>query len=44
MRTLCIYADSDWLEEPSLVGELGYESLRGSAYDSLKYDNDWLRV
>ena len=26
-----------------LVGELGYESLRGSDSYSFKYDNDWLR-
>ena len=30
MRTLFIYADFDWLEKPILLGELGYESLRGS--------------
>ena len=43
MRTLFIYADFDWLDEPLLVGELGYESLRGSDSYSFKYDNDWLR-
>lgn len=43
MRTLYIYADFDWLDEPLLVGELGYESLRGSDSYSFKYDNDWLR-
>ena len=26
-----------------LVGELGYESLRGSDNYAFKYDNDWLR-
>ena len=30
MKTLYVYADFDWLDEPMLVGELGYESLRGS--------------
>ncbi len=30
MRILFIYADFDWLDEPLPVGELGYESLRGS--------------
>jgi hypothetical protein len=30
MKTLYVYADFDWLAEPMLVGELGYESLRGS--------------
>ena len=43
MRTLFIYADFDWLEKPLLVGELGYELLRGSDSYSFKYDNSWLR-
>ena len=43
MRTIFIYADSDWLDKPILVGELGYESLRGSDSYSFKYDNSWLR-
>ena len=43
MMTLYVYADFDWLDEPMLVGELGYESLRGSDSYSFKYDNDWLR-
>lgn len=30
MKTLYVYADFDWLAEPMLVGELGYELLRGS--------------
>ncbi len=44
MRTLFVYADFDWLDEPLSVGELGYESLRGSNSYSFKYDNDWLRL
>lgn len=43
MRTLFIYADFDWLDNPLLVGELGYESLRGSDSYSFNYDNNWLR-
>ena len=43
MQTLFIYADFDWLGEPLLVGELGYESLRGSDSYSFKFDNEWLR-
>jgi len=31
MKTLYVYADFDWLDAPLLVGELGYESLRGQA-------------
>jgi serine/threonine-protein kinase HipA len=43
MKKLYVYADLDWLDEPMQVGELGYESLRGSDSYSFKYDNDWLR-
>lgn len=44
MKTLYVYADFDWLAEPMLVGELGYESLRGSDSYAFKFDNDWLRL
>ena len=44
MKTLYVYADFDWLVEPMLVGELGYESLRGSDSYAFKFDNDWLRL
>ena len=30
MKKLYVYADFEWLKEIELVGELGYESLRGS--------------
>ncbi len=43
MKTLYVYADFDWLTEPMLVGELGYESLSGSDSYAFKFDNDWLR-
>ena len=43
MRTLLVYADFDWLSEPRLVGELGYESLRGNDSYAFKYDNVWLK-
>ncbi len=43
MQSLFIYADFDWFDTPLLVGELGYESLRGSDSYSFKYDNEWLR-
>lgn len=42
MRKLFVYADFDWLETPVLVGELGYESLRGQDSYSFKYDDTWL--
>ena len=43
MKTLLVYADFDWLATPLLVGELGYESLRGSESYSFKFDNEWLK-
>ena len=43
MKTLYVYADFDWPAEPMLVGELGYESLRGSDSYAFKFDNNWLR-
>ena len=43
MKTLYVYADFDWLNTPMLVGELGYESLRGSDNYAFKFDDEWLR-
>ena len=43
MKKLYVYADFDWLQEPLLVGELSYESLRGNDSYGFKYDKDWLR-
>lgn len=42
MRKLYVYADFDWLASPMLVGELGYESLRGNDSYSFCYDKQWL--
>nr|MBP8936466.1 HipA N-terminal domain-containing protein [Prevotella sp.] len=42
MNTLYVYGDFDWLERPQLIGELGYESLRGSDSYSFIYNNEWL--
>lgn len=42
MNTLYVYGDFDWLESPLLIGELGYESLRGSDSYSFKFNNAWL--
>ena len=44
MKTICVYADFDWLTTPMLVGELGYESLRGSDSYAFKFEDlpeDW---
>lgn len=42
MQRLLVYADFDWLEAPLLVGELGFESLRGQDSYSFKYNDAWL--
>ena len=43
MEKLFVYADFDWLDEIELVGELGYESLRGSDSYCFTFNVDWLR-
>ncbi len=42
MKTLYVYADFDWLKE-ELVGELGYESLRGSDSYCFTFNDGWLK-
>ena len=44
MDRLYVYADFNWLEKPMLVGELGYESIRGSQSYSFKYSPEWLNI
>ena len=43
MKKLYVFADFDWLKEPRLIGELSYESLRGSDSYGFCYSDDWLR-
>ncbi len=43
MKKLYVYADFDWLKEVELIGELGYESLRGADSYSFTFKNEWLR-
>ncbi|WP_195651898.1 type II toxin-antitoxin system HipA family toxin [Bacteroides caccae] len=43
MKKLYVYADFDWLKELELIGELGYESLRGADSYSFTFNNEWLR-
>lgn len=43
MRKLLVYADFDWLKEMELIGELSYESLRGSDNYGFKFDDQWLK-
>lgn len=42
MKKLYVYADFDWLKEVELIGELGYESLRGADSYSFTFNNEWL--
>ena len=44
MRKLLVYADFDWLKEPKFVGELSYESLRGTDSYGFRFDEEWLRI
>lgn len=43
MKRLYVFADFDWLKEPRLIGELSYESLRGSDSYGFCYSNEWLK-
>ena len=43
MKKLYVYADFDWLKEMELIGELGYESLRGADSYSFTFNNEWSR-
>lgn len=43
MKKLYVYADFDWLKETELIGELGYESLRGSDSYSFKFADQWIK-
>lgn len=42
MMKLYVYADFDWLKEIELIGELGYESLRGSDSYCFTFSKEWL--
>lgn len=42
MKKLYVYADFDWLKNPELIGELSYESLRGSDSYGFKFSDQWL--
>lgn len=43
MKRLYVFADFDWLREPRLIGELSYESLRGSDSYEFCYNDEWLK-
>ena len=42
MKKLYVYADFDWLDTPQLIGELSYDSVRGSETYGFSYDKEWL--
>ena len=43
MKKLWIYADFDWLKEIELIGELNYETLRGSEIYGFRFSDEWLK-
>ena len=43
MKRLYVFADFDWLKAPRLIGELSYESLRGSDSYGVCYNDEWLK-
>ena len=43
MKRLYVFADFDWLKAPRLIGELSYESLRGSDSYGFCYNDEWLK-
>ena len=43
MKKLYVYADFNWLKEVELIGELGYESLRGSDSYNFKFADSWIK-
>ena len=43
MKKLYVYADYDWLKEIELIGELGYESLRGADSYNFKFADSWIK-
>ncbi|MFY9116319.1 MAG: type II toxin-antitoxin system HipA family toxin [Bacteroidales bacterium] len=42
MKKTLVYADFDWLKEITLVGELSYQSIRGSDSYGFTFDDEWL--
>lgn len=43
MKKLYVYADFDWFNDIEQIGELGYESLRGSDSYSFKFADSWIK-
>ena len=43
MNKLYVFAEFDWLTGPRLIGELNYESPRGSDSYGFCYNDEWLK-
>ncbi|MBQ8502393.1 MAG: HipA domain-containing protein [Bacteroides sp.] len=43
MKKLYVYGDFDWFDEIELIGEPGYESLRGSDSYSFRFAESWIK-
>jgi serine/threonine-protein kinase HipA len=43
MMQLWVYADFDWLKQVELIGELSFETIRGSETYGFKYSSEWLK-
>lgn len=43
MKKLFVFADFNWLKEPRLIGELSYNSIRGSDSYGFCYADAWLK-
>jgi serine/threonine-protein kinase HipA len=43
MIKLWVYADFDWLKQAELIGELSFESIRGSESYGFQYSSEWLK-
>ncbi len=42
MKKLYVYADFNWLDSPTLVGELTYDAVRGNDTYGFAFSKDWL--
>jgi serine/threonine-protein kinase HipA len=44
MIKMWVYADFDWLKQAEFIGELSFESIRGSESYGFQYSSDWLKM
>ena len=43
MIKMWVYADFDWLKQAEFIGELSFESIRGSESYGFQYSREWLK-